>query len=570
MFFSRILCLILLLATVLISSGLSAQTSGQGQTSAPPGEAIERLNAIQESLANKREQLGELQNQLKASEEGSKKTELEEQIAALEQDIKEFNQSFEQIVLGGIDMTVFQEQPSEQTLDWRKELTEIVRPLLDGLKELTEKPRRIDKLRTEINQAEDQLEAISKAQASLQLFVDQTLPKATQEKVNALAAEWRQRQEDTEQALELAHFQLATLLGENTFWLDNASEALGDFFRGRGLTLLLAVSVALGVWLLMRGLFWLYTHKFTRPSQRRQSTRYRLIVYSFRALTAILMILAVLIVLYVAGDLLLLVLLMLVLIGIGLSFKSILPRYLAETKLLLNIGPVREGERLVYNGIPWQVRTLNVYAVLRNPDLEGVLRLPLAYLIDLNSRPSGDEPWFPCNTGDYLFLPDGNFAQVLRQTAELVLLKTLGGMRVQYPTADFLQLGVKNLSRESFGVAVTFGIDYRHQAICLEHVPKRFQEAILDALQQADLNEQVLNLLVDFKEAAASSLDYQIFITFKSEAAPYYYRMQRLVQQTCVAVCNREGWGIPFAQITVHQGEGFEKLLMSSNSSPRP
>ena len=564
----RILSFFLFFFGVLIGTSALAQAVEQDDPLLTPSvEAIERLNAIQASLISKREQLQTLQQQLPFIPEGSEKTELEERIVSVEQDIKSLKSSFEQIVLGGVDMAVFQDQPGEQVLDWRKELTEVVRPLLEGLKELTEKPRRIDKLRTEINKAEDQLDAIRKALNSLQSLQEREFPVATQEQIDALASEWQQRQQDTQQRLEVAQFQLATLLGENTSWLQGLGKTLSEFFRGRGLTLLLASGAAIAVWLLMRGLFWLYTHKLTRPSQRRQNTRYRLIVYSFRALTGVFMIVAVLIVLYAAGDLLLLVLLGLVLISIALGFKNILPRYVAETKLLLNVGSVREGERLFYNGIPWQVRTLNVYSILRNPELEGVIRLPLADLIELRSRPSGDEPWFPCRCGDYLLLPDGGFAQVQRQTAELVLLKTLGGMEVQYPTADFLQLNAKNLSRESFGVTVTFGIDYRHQDICLEHVPGTFEQAIRSALAQAGLNDLVLNLLVDFKEAAASSLDYLIFITLNSEAAAQYYRVQRLLQKTCVAVCNREGWGIPFAQVTVNQGEGFEKLFIASNTN---
>ena len=547
-------------------------------TPAPPGtssgtpstEAVQRLEAIQESLASKQDQLDALRSQLKAASDSPVKAELEQQIAQLDADIKDLNRSFIQIALGGIDMNVFEDSAAEQPFDWRKELTQIVRPVLDALKELTEKPRRIDRLKTEIAETQDQLQAIHKARTALELLSGQPLPDAIQEKVKALAAVWEQREKDTLQELEVNRFQLASLLGENTNWLQTTKDAVTDFLRGRGLTLLLALSAALGVWLVMRGLFWLYTKKLTKPSARRQSTRYRLIVFSFRALTMLVMTMSVLIVLYVAGDLLLLVLLVLILIGIGFSFKSLLPRYLAEGRLLLNIGPVREGERLLYNDIPWQVKTINMYSVLRNPELEGILRIPLTELIDLHSRPCGNEPWFPSRVDDYLLLPDGSFAQVLRQTPETVVLKTTGGMQVQYPSAAFIQLSARNLSLEGFGVAVSFGIDYRHQAISLEQVPQTFQQALQAALEREQLADHVLSVLVDFKEAAASSLDYLIFVSLRGEAAAQYFAIQRLVQKTCVAVCNREGWGIPFAQLTVHQGDGFERLAITKTEYPAP
>jgi hypothetical protein len=34
-----------------------------------------------------------------------------------------------------------------------------------------------------------------------------------------------------------------------------------------------------------------------------------------------------------------------------------------------------------------------------------------------------------------------------------------------------------------------------------------------------------------------------------------YFRAQRMIQQACVDTCNREGWVIPFTQITVHSGD---------------
>jgi hypothetical protein len=35
-------------------------------------------------------------------------------------------------------------------------------------------------------------------------------------------------------------------------------------------------------------------------------------------------------------------------------------------------------------------------------------------------------------------------------------------------------------------------------------------------------------------------------------AANAFYRVQRMVQQACVQVCNEQGWVIPFTQVTIH------------------
>lgn len=166
-----------------------------------------------------------------------------------------------------------------------------------------------------------------------------------------------------------------------------------------------------------------------------------------------------------------------------------------------------------------------------------------------------------------MLLPDGNFGLVVRQTLDTVELKILGSP-VLFPSADFHAMNARNLSREGFGMAVTFGIDYRHQAICLDQVPQRFEFAVEQALKARDLGEHLTGLLVDFKEAGANSLDYLIYVSMAGGAAGSYFTVGRVVQQACVAVCNEAGWGIPFAQLTVHQGEGFEAMRESRPRQP--
>lgn len=278
-----------------------------------------------------------------------------------------------------------------------------------------------------------------------------------------------------------------------------------------------------------------------------------MILYSYRLATALLMVLATLMVFYIRGDLLFLTLALIALAGAALVLRQTLPRYAAEVRLLLGVGPVRERERLVLEGIPYTVESLNVYSVLRNPVLDGVLRLPLHAMNAFTSRPAGQEPWFPCQAGDYAQLSGGDIGKILRQTVELVEIAVLDSV-VQFRTSDFIGQNVRNLSREGYGIASTFGIDYRQQTECLDTVPDRFREAIIERFKQAGFGDAIRHVLLEFKSAGASSLDYQIYVVLAGSAAQAYFRAQRLVQQACVATCNREGWGIPFTQVTVHAG----------------
>ena len=63
-----------------------------------------------------------------------------------------------------------------QALSWHDELMQVARPLLNSLKEATEKPRRIEELRREIDLYQEQFEVTRRATEALARFDRQTLP----------------------------------------------------------------------------------------------------------------------------------------------------------------------------------------------------------------------------------------------------------------------------------------------------------------------------------------------------------------------------------------------------------
>ena len=551
---SRDLTLIALLFACAPFHHVHAQTiAGQEQGTAievPVQSAVERLVSIQQSIELKRSTVSELRKQLKNLDDTSDRQELEKKIERIKNEITSLQLSFEQIVLGGANLSILTDQPEER-INWRDEVEKISRPLLSMLKELTAKPRQIDSLRRDIELREDQLKETEKALESIRLFEKKPLAPVAGEAIKQLLSEWEQRREDSQRALDIANFQLTSLSDEGVPWQTSLGEAISEFFRGRGLTLLIATIIGVAIWVAAKGLLAMYWRLLYRTPHDIGIKRAPLVFYGYRLVTATTILLAILMVLYVRGDVLLLTLAVIALAGAALSLRQTLPRYTSELRLLFGVGPVREEERLVLDGIPFTVESLGVYSVLRNPALEGVMRLPLRAMNELVSRPAGEEPWFPCQPGDYLLLSNGSFGKVLRQTIELVEVAVRDSL-VQIRTKDFLSQHVQNLSRDGFGVASTFGIDYQHQGICLDTVPGRFRESIRARLDKAGLKEDIKDLLVSFKGAGASSLDYQIYIVLNGRAANAFFKAQRLVQQACVETCNREGWVIPFTQITLH------------------
>ncbi|MEZ5542066.1 MAG: hypothetical protein R3F42_08485 [Pseudomonadota bacterium] len=544
-----------LLLCLLITGPAPAQLAQEAPSQTVIGDskqqaAVDNLVTIQASIDAKRNTLRDLKEQLKRVEETADRQDLEQRIEHLRNEIAELQQSFEHIALGGVNLSLLAEQP-EQRIDWREEVEQISRPLLSTLKELTAKPRQIDSLSREIERRENQLKIIDKAVESIRTFSAHDLPAAAAGPLQQLQTTWEQRREDTQRALDISRFKLDSIKTEGVSWRRAVWEALTEFLHGRGLTLALAVTVSLVIWLLARGLRSLYLKWLYRSPRDSGVKRAPLILYSYRLATAVLMVLATLVVFYARGDLLFLTLAIVALVGVALALRQTLPRYAAEIRLLLGVGPVREKERLVLDGVPLLVESLSVYSVLRNPALDGVVRLPLHMMNNYTSRPAGQEPWFPCQPGDYIQFAGGSIGRVLQQSIELIELSVLDSL-VQYRTADFIGQNVRNLSRGEFGIATTFGIDYQHQAICLDIVPERFRSAIGERFIAAGLGTELRSVTVEFKAAGASSLDYQIYVVLAGSAAGAYFRAQRLMQQACVDACNRAGWVIPFPQLTVH------------------
>jgi hypothetical protein len=153
---------------------------------------------------------------------------------------------------------------------------------------------------------------------------------------------------------------------------------------------------------------------------------------------------------------------------------------------------------------------------------------------------------------DWVKLADETFGKVIQQTPDHVVILKLGGSLKSYPTAMFLQQTPENLSR-GFRLTVKFGIDYRHQSVCTREVPDVFQRALEARLIEAVGKDGLRSLKVEFASAASSSLDFAMLADFTGELASRCNVLERLIQKTCVEVCNEQGWVIPFTQITVHQ-----------------
>jgi len=495
--------------------------------------ALERLAT---DLANTREQLRQ------AAERGD-----EQAIQQLRDDEEQQRMQFARLA-SGLDVQQFL-QPSKRKFDAQKEVLELLEPLVQALKDATAGPREKSNLIGYIEQLEKRRATAVAARQRIDATRD-ALPAGSPARAEAereVREHWEPLLRQLGTDLLVARSNLNRLTeAEKPFWT-TVADGLRGFVKSSGLSIVLSVLAFLTVF---SGLRWL--GRLVVRDRRRADFHSRLAGLIARGLALLLAIAATVAVPYVRNDWFLLAVFLVFLIGAGWVIVKTAPQYLAEFRLMLNIGAVREGERLILNGLPYRVDALRFHTRLSNPALDGgLLRVPIRDLLSLRSRPNADdEPWFPCQKGDVVALDDGVIGRVTLQTPEVVVVAERRDAPRNYPTQSFLGLKPRNLSG-GFEVVLKFGVDYRHLPIVLSEVPQRFEAALKNGLD-ADI---VRHLVVEFAGANDSSLDIHVVVGFVGEAAPRCPALRRRVQTLLVEACNEHGYTIPFPQLTVHRAD---------------
>ena len=517
-------------------------------------DAIDQLTDILKSISEKREQIDKIESQMKSASDPEKR-DLNNELSVVLNEIDGLNSSFEQIAIGGIDLSVFGVE--EKQLDWRQELVTIIKPLLENLKSLTEKPRKIESLRRVIDQKKRALTASESAISKIEKLAQASSNSQLKKRLNISLEEWNYKVEELGREIQLAKFQLESIERRNVSWLQTLKENISAFIEGRGLTLLvLIVSISTALFL-MRGALWLIRKRVVNTNKNGDKPYYRLAAYGYKLLTAVIVVMTIIIVLYLRQDVLLLAITFVVLFGLILTLKNLLPKYITESRILLNMGSIRENERVMYRGVPWRVSSLNVHSIFENPKINGKIRIPISQMHEMKSRPNNGDPWFPSSVGDWVLGTDGNPEQVIRQSVDTVELRDLNSIAYTTPTSTYFEAGFPNITRAgSFRIALRFGIDYATQKIDPTKIEQAFIDGMKQAFDESEMREYVKDLNADFDSAGDSSLNYLLLATFDSDGAKFYNRIKRRIHRACVEVCNQNDWNVPFPQLTVHTDQG--------------
>jgi predicted nucleic acid-binding Zn-ribbon protein len=543
-----------------LHTAAAADTPDQNTAKAAPAaeETVTREPGLQEKLLEttdaikaREKELKLLEHKIKTSKDQNFLKQAEQEATELKEIITDLKNQFIALAVDGADLYPPPKQP-EQIFNWQEDLKTIAGPLLGQLKKITEHPRMIGELETNITYWSSRMTQLAESINNLKKNLGQVdNPKLIAEIKNLLQTA-ESRQAAAQQRLDLLNSELERLQKEGNPIMSGLRQAGKTIAVSMGLHLTAALAAALAVYYIIA----LIGSLPLLVLERRRPTHYifmeRLINLVKHMFGIIFAVFVYMMMLYSLSEWIILGISLVLLAAALMGLRNTVPQYLVQIRTLLNIGSVRQGERLNFGGIPWRISRLDVYTHLHNPLLDGHLRVSLTDLCRLTSRPyHEDEPWFPTNEGDVVIMEDQVFGTVIRQTPDIVQLD-FGGSVYTYPTARFLENRPRNLTKNGFTVFDTFGMDYSHQAIITSDILTTYRQELATALAASPFAQHNTLLNIEFEQANTSSLDFKIIASFTGAAAPDFYRIKRFLQSASVEAANKHGWIIPFQQVTIH------------------
>ncbi len=512
---------------------------------------LRNLQRLVNNMQEKNIQLIQISKELAGLDE-TKTEEFLENIDELQAELEDLELRIESVATG-VAIDEYRNKTPKK-FDLAEEIEKLLQPLIHSLKTVTQDSREIEELKQDLEEVRYRKKLAMTATSNLNNLLRKAEDKIVKNSLETILDNWQEELENINNDSEIISRQLDNKLQSKESILSATGEMFADFFKNRGVNFIFGVSTFLAVFFFMRIVYFLVKKLLAKRKNQKQSTFERLIDLIYHVLTVLAAIMATLFIFNLRNDWLLLGICVLFLVALGWVLVKTLPAMIEQLTMLLNLGSVREGERLIFNGIPWKVAKLHFYTHLVNPELSGgSLHLPIRQLVGLVSRPpAGNEEWFPSNEGDWVKMDEGTIGEVVYQSPEMVQVRLFGGNLITYTTENYMAHSPMNLSH-GYRIQMVFGIDYKYQAECTTTIPRIMTENFRKDLIEAVGEHNLVRVIVDFFLPNNSSLDFEYEVFLKGSAANLYEEVERTIIYSFANSCNENGWEIPFQQITLHQ-----------------
>lgn len=518
-------------------------------------EKIESIELIKKNLIQAKNKLTVSQTLMQKETDPQKKI-------ILEKEVKRHQDRYDKVklslisIITNVKIDELQKEEINKKRDYMQEAQELLGPAFDTIQRISERPRKIEALRKElqINQnklaiaqmALKNIEEVKSSQDFKTLLpdVEEFLSDSTYN-VNDLIQEFTLK-------IDRLNRELFELTKDDQTIFSAATSLVKEFFSNKGKHL----AVSFIVFLLT---FWSLTilkNKVVLNLLARSkvdwifkpiSALYGIITFIFALTLSIVS-------LYLMGDWVLVTISVLLISAILWGSKNYLHKYLAEGRLILNLGTIKEGELIIFRGIPWKVKSINFVTIFENEYLDSsIIRVEIAQIFHMHSRKIlPNEQWFPTRTNDWVILSDGTFGQIKLQTVEQVIVELNNAERKYFTTTDYLNLRPTNLS-QGFMINFLWGLDYKTQNQLTSEILPAIKDSFRNHLNIYQYSP--VNFSVDFHSAGASSLNLVIWVQFNGEHAALKLLLQRDMQKIMLMISNELNLTIPYNQIVVHQGK---------------
>lgn len=521
-------------------------------------EPTQQQKAVQETLINLidaevriRRDLAQIRRRLRFTEDVLVQRDLEAQLADKREELRATSLRLEELATGIPPEEI--NLPDRPQFNVEEEMQQLVEPFISMMKSATEEARQIERLRQLKRVTQDRIELANRAIIGIEALMVQTEAEAPRKRLAVLLKNWEERLAVARDLSVSTERQLDSRINKKG-QASASGKAIGDFISTRGRNLFVGFMVFLSVLIALRFIGLLGHNllmRFYDANLPRNFTR-RIVRLSYNIFAFVLACVSMLLVFDYFNDWLLFGLgIITFAAGVWYLLKA-LPSLMHQATLLLNLGAVQEGERVIFKGVPFLVKKLDFYSELVNPKMRGGhFVIPIAELQGYHSRPvAKNEVWFPCSEGDTVILSDERWGRITFISPETVVMQDDGGSDNTFETADFLGLSPRNMSC-GYRTESEFGVDYRHQAIATTDIPRIMAKEVRKDLEERFGKEKIRNVAVEFIEAGDSALIYEVEADMTGAAAWQWEEVKFALAKFATDSCTRNGWTIPFPQLTL-------------------